>query len=209
MTLANLRVRRATVEDLPTLKMLWASMQFPVEELEKRLTEFQVVESAPGQLAGAIGIQILRGHAWLHSEAYHDFTGADDMRALVLDRIRSLTSNHGVFRLWTRENAPFWTRNGFQPADAEALKKLPETWSASGGTSWLSQQLKDEAAIVSVEKELALFMESEKRQTARAMQQAKTIKTVATWVAALLAVLIIGVVAYVFLKRPGIVLPPR
>jgi N-acetylglutamate synthase-like GNAT family acetyltransferase len=45
MKSANLRIRRATVDDLAALKDIWASMRLPPDELEKRLTEFQVVEN--------------------------------------------------------------------------------------------------------------------------------------------------------------------
>ena len=101
------RVRRATLEDLPGLRTLWESMHLPGPDLEKRLTEFQVVETADGRLAGALGIQIVRQHAWLHSESYLDFALADEARPQLLARIQALASNHGVFRLWTLEKSPF------------------------------------------------------------------------------------------------------
>ena len=50
MTPPNHRVRRATLDDLPALKPLWESMRFSVEDLEKRLTEFQVAENAQGEI---------------------------------------------------------------------------------------------------------------------------------------------------------------
>jgi N-acetylglutamate synthase-like GNAT family acetyltransferase len=207
MSSPNPRVRRATLEDLPGLKVLWSSMHFPAEQLEKRLTEFQLVESADGKLLGALGIQILRQHAWLHSESYHDFSVADAVRPLLLERLRSLASNHGVFRLWTREKSPFWTRHGFQPALPEALKKLPEAW-ADAGPGWLTLQLKDEEAILSIEKELALFMDSEKRRTQRALKQARAMKTVATLVAVIFAVAILAAVFFLR-KNPAIFAPHR
>jgi hypothetical protein len=37
----ELRIRRATLDDLETFKSIWASMRLPVDELEGRLTEFQ------------------------------------------------------------------------------------------------------------------------------------------------------------------------
>ena len=200
------RVRRATQEDLAQLKGLWTSMQLPAENLSKQLTDFQVVESADGQLAGAIGIQILGSHARMHSEAYRDFALADTLRPLLTDRIRSLASNHGVFRLWTQEKSPYWSRNGFQTAQPDALKKMPEAW-AQPGADWLTLQLKDEAALVSIEKELALFMESEKQRTARTFQQVQTIKRVATWVALVLAVFVLGAIVYIFLRNPGVLIP--
>jgi N-acetylglutamate synthase-like GNAT family acetyltransferase len=207
MTSSKHRVRRATLDDLTDLKALWNSMRLPADELEKQLTEFQIVEAPDGRVVGALGIQILRQHAWLHSESYQDFSQADDLRALFMDRLRSLAANHGVFRLWTLEKAPFWTRQGFQPAGPEALKRLPETWIA--GSSWLTLQLKDEAAIVSLEKEMALFMETEKQHTARALGKVKAIKTIATALAIILGVFVLVAVAYLLLRGHGSLLPPR
>jgi N-acetylglutamate synthase-like GNAT family acetyltransferase len=208
MSSPNHRVRRATLEDLPGLKTLWSLMHLPVDELEKRLTEFQVVESPDRQLVGALGIQIVRQHAWLHSESYRDFAVADEVRPLLMERIQSLAANHGVFRLWTREKAPFWTRRGFQPTTTEVLKKLPEAWAGSG-SDWLTLQLKDEQAISSVEKELALFMESEKLRTQRTLEQARALKLVATVIALILAILVAGAVVYIIHKNPTMFNPVR
>lgn len=207
MTPSNHRVRRATLDDLADLKVLWNSMHLPADELEKRLTEFQVVETADGRVVGALGIQIVRQHGWLHSECYQDFALADDLRGLFMDRLGSLASNHGVLRLWTVEKAPFWTRQGFQPASPDALKKLPETWTT--GSSWLTLQLKDEAAIVSLEKEMALFMETEKQHTAHALGQVKAIKTIATALAIILGIFVLVVAAYLLLRTRGSLVPPR
>jgi len=205
MTAEDCGVRRATVDDLAVLKALWNSMRLPADELEKRLTEFQVVESADGRLVGSIGVQIVRPHARLHSEAYPDFAVADDARTLLLKRIQSLASNHGVFRLWTQETAPFWTRYGFQAASPDTLKKLPEVW-AGLGSAWLTLQLKDEAAIVSLEKELAMFMEAEKATTARALARARTIKRFATLIAIVLAIFVLGTALYLARRNPELLL---
>ena len=206
MTTASHRIRRATLDDLPRLKVLWASMQFRTEDLEKRLTEFQVAEAADGKILGALGVQILRPHGWLHSEAFHDFTLADDLRPLFLERLRALAANHGVFRLWTREKAPFWARQGFGPAGTEVLKKLPEAW-AGAGSDWLTLQLKDEDAIVSLEKEMTLFMQSEKQRTERALDRVRLLKRTATLLAVLFAVLVLSMVLYLIRKNPSAILP--
>ena len=134
-------------------------MHLPANELEKRLTEFQVIETAGGQIAGAIGIQIVRQYALLHSEGYTDFSVADTARELLWERIRTIAAHHGVFRLWTQEDSPFWVRWGFQPANAETLARLPEEWKQFEG-KWLTIQLKDEEAIAAVDKELEAFRES-------------------------------------------------
>jgi N-acetylglutamate synthase-like GNAT family acetyltransferase len=208
MTLESHRVRRATVEDLPGMKVLWESMQFAADELEKRLTEFQVVEAADGGIVGTIGVQMAGPHARLHSEAYTDFAAADDARALLMERIQSLASNHGVMRLWTQEKAQFWPRHGFHPANPDVLRKLPAAWTEAG-TAWLTLQLKDEATLVSLEKELAMFMQTEKAQTARTLGHARTIKLVATLIALLLGIVVLGAVIYLLQKNPGLVSPKR
>src|SRR3974390_2537241 len=141
----SLKIRRANVDDLPALKSLWRAARLPAEQQENRLTEFQVVESG-GQIAGAAGVQIIRQHARLHSEDYVDFSVADAARELFWQRLQTIAANHGVFRVWTQETSPFWTRWGFHPANDEALKRLPEEWKNLEGC-WLTLALKDEDTI--------------------------------------------------------------
>lgn len=206
MTPSQHRVRRATQDDHESLKALWSLMRLPVDALGKQLTEFQVAESADGRVVGALGIQIAGQQGRLHSESYLDFAIADELRLLLMERLRSLASNHGVLRLWTLEQSPFWTRQGFHPASAEELKKLPEAW-AGLGAGWLTLQLKDEAAIISMEKELAFFMETEKQRTAQILQRVQTLKTAAMWVAMVLGIFVLGAAIYLLLKNPKM-LPP-
>jgi hypothetical protein len=97
MNPSTLRIRRATMDDFQSLRSLWNSMRLPAGELEKRLTEFQVIEAADGQIVGAIGVQIIRQHALLHSESYTDFSVADAARQLFWERIQTIAAHHGVF----------------------------------------------------------------------------------------------------------------
>jgi N-acetylglutamate synthase-like GNAT family acetyltransferase len=208
MTASALRVRRATVEDLETLRPLWTSMKLPVSELEPRLTEFQVVENADGKVLGGIGLQITGGNGRLHSEGFTDFAIADQARELLWGRIQTLASNHGIFRVWAGESVPFWTGIGFKKADAEALKKLPEAWKRED-SSWFTLQLKDEAAIASVEKELAMFMAAEKRSSDRVFQQARTVKMLANLLALILFAFALGAGIYLLIKKPELLHPTR
>jgi len=207
MNPSAIRIRRATTDDFQSLKSLWNSMRFPADELEKRLTEFQVIEAADGQIIGAVGLQIIRQHALLHSEGYTDFSVADAARQLFWERIQTITAHHGVFRLWTQENSPFWVRWGFQPANAETLERLPDEWKPSEG-KWLTIQLKNEEAIATLEKELALFRESEKKRTAQTLDQARTMTTTITIIAFVVGIVLIGVAIYLFVRR-GSSLPMR
>ena len=153
----QLHIRRATVDDLPALKALWLAAQLPADKLKDHLTEFQVVE-ADEKFAGALGVQIIRQHARLHSEDYSDFAVADAARELFWERIQKLAANHGVFRIWMIEDSPFWTRWGFQPASAETLARLPDEWKNLEGR-WLTLELKNEDAInTALKNQFAGFM---------------------------------------------------
>jgi N-acetylglutamate synthase-like GNAT family acetyltransferase len=207
MSPPNLSIRRATTDDFRSLQALWNSMRLPADELEKRLTEFQVIEAADGQIVGAIGVQIVRQHALLHSEGYTDFAVADAARQLFWERIQTITAHHGVFRLWTQENSPFWVHWGFQPANAETLERLPAEWKRSEG-KWLTIQLKNEEAIATLEKELEAFRELEKKRTAQTLDQARTMTTTITIIAFVVGIVLIGVAIYLFVRR-GLSLPMR
>ena len=180
-------------------------MRFPTEDLEKRLTEFQVAENAGGQIVGAIGLQIAGQHALLHSEGYTDFSLADAARELFGERVQTIAAHHGVFRLWTREQSPFWTRWGFQSPSTEILERLPVEWKGSG-EKWLTLQIKDEEAIATVEKELAVFRESEKKHASEVMSQAHTLTFTITVIAFTVGIILIGVACYLFVRR-GLSLP--
>jgi N-acetylglutamate synthase-like GNAT family acetyltransferase len=196
----HLRVRRATTDDFQSLRSLWKSMHLPANALEKRLTEFQVIETANGQITGAIGVQIVRQHALLHNEGYTDFSVADAARELFWERIQTIAAHHGVFRLWTQENSPFWTRWGFQPANAETLARLPAEWKNSED-KWLSIQLKDEEALATIDKELAQFRELEKQRTAETLEQARTMTKTITVVAFAVGIILIGAAIFLFIRR--------
>jgi N-acetylglutamate synthase-like GNAT family acetyltransferase len=198
---SHFSVRRATTDDRESLKALWRSMLLPADELEPRLTEFQVVETADGQLLGAIGIQIVRQHARLHSEGYLDFAHADEARQLFWKRVQTLASNHGVFHVWTQENSPFWSQLGFRSANAARLAELPPEWQPTRG-EWFMLQLKDEQAIVNaLGKDFAAFMSAEKRNTERTYEQARTLKTIITVVGFTIGILCFGIAAYLLIHR--------
>jgi len=193
--MSNPRIRRATVDDLNALRDIWSSMRLPSDDLEKCLKEFQVAE-VDGHVIGAIGIRFSGRYALLHSEGYSDFSYADAARQAFWDRIQTLAANHGVFRIWTRENSPFWLRWGFQPTDAATLARLPETWHG-GDDPWFTLQLKDEDAVAdALEKKFAGFMDTEKEQSARVSGHAKTLNIIITITGFLIFAVCIGVIIY-------------
>ena len=199
----QLHIRRATVDDLPALKALWLAAQVPADKLKDRVTEFQVVE-ADGKFAGAIGVQIVRQHARLHSEDYADFSVADAARELFWERIQKLAANHGVFRVWMNEVSSFWTRWGFQPANAETLTRLPDEWKTLEG-NWLTLELKNEDAINAVLKnQFGDFMESEKMHTAQLAENARKFKLFITVASFGIFFICLAIVMWMTLSRTRI-----
>lgn len=195
-----LHVRRATVEDLESLQVIWVSMRLPSEQLEGRLTEFQVVERE-GVVVGALGFQILRTAAALHSEGYSDFSVADEARQLFWDRIQKLAANHGVFRLWTLEDSPYWRRWGFHPANEEALTRLPEEWRGMVG-KWFTLELKNEAVInAALQNQFAGFMASEKKSAEETTARAKQVMNFLTVICFLIFFVCLAVAGWLFTHR--------
>lgn len=203
MATQNYRVRRATIDDIEVLKALWKSLELPVEDLERRLTEFQVAEDANGHVVGAFGVKVQARNACIHSEAFEDFAIAEEVRPLFWERVEVLAANHGIARLWTQEQAPFWSRNGFQPVTQETLQKLPAEWNSSR-QHWLTSRLKDEEVFASLDKEVALLMASERRRTAQTIETTKTLKMVLTAIGILVACAIFGAAIYVYFVRASL-----
>lgn len=204
VTASAFTVRRATIEDQPGLTTLWAAMKYPAQDLEKRFTEFQVAVDADNKIVGAIGLQLQGKHARIHSEAFADFSQADVLRDLLWQRLQSVANNHGLVRLWTTEDAPFWSRCGLNPATPGELEKLPAPWSQPQAR-WLTLKLREDIEeVVNLDKEFALFMESERERSRQVMGQAKMLKVVATLLAVglFLAVIILG---FILLRNnPGL-----
>lgn len=209
MTSVTYRVRRATIDDLNTLKALWESMRIPLADLEKRLTEFQVVEDSEGKVLGGIGFQIIGRHGLIHSEAFSDFGAAEEARSLLWTRISALALNHGIARLWTRENAPFWSRNGLQSPSEDALARLPAPWDRTA-PGLLTLRLKDEDAIANADKEIEMLMQAERLRTSETLGATKKFRTMVLWLAALFALVLLSTLVWLVLRNgiPGLT-PPR
>lgn len=198
MNPSNFHVRRATLDDVRPLMELWKSMNFPVENLARRITEFQVAEAADGKLLGALGLQITERQGLVHSEAFADFAHAEHLRQPLWDRLQAVAANHGLLRLWTQEQAPFWHHSGLAKADEAALQKLPAAWRGAS-PAWLTLKLKDELEeVISADKEFALFMQSERERSQRSLQHARVLKGIAMVIAlGVFAVVVVGVVLLV------------
>ncbi len=203
MSSPDYRVRRATLDDLRQLAGLWASMNFAVEDLARRITEFQVAESAQGVLLGAVGLAVAQQQGLVHSEGFTDFSLADLLRPMLWDRIQAVALNQGLMRLWTQEQAPFWNHCGLARAEAEALQKLPAGWRAGAASpSWLTLKLRDDLdTVISADKEFAVFIESERQRTALTIRKANYLKTLALVLAFAVMALCLGTVLYLLWRN--------
>jgi hypothetical protein len=195
--MSNLQMRRATIEDLPRLTPLWQQEKLNAPDLEKRFKEFQVAVSGQDEVLGAIGLKISGGEGYLHSEAFAHPEQGDFLRAKLWERVKTVAQNFGLFRVWTQLDAPFWRQSELQSAPPEL--RVPADF--GGGTGkWLFVQLKEEAsAQINVDKEFALFLESEKQATEKLFRQAKMLKTIAAVVGIVVFILVI-VWVFAFMK---------
>lgn len=197
-------LRRATVDDLIGLKQLWQRAHLQVLDLEKRLTEFQLMVTDSGDLLGAVGLQIDGKQGRVHSEAFTQPENQDKYRQQLWKRVQSIARNHGLVRLWTWESAPFWIQRGFQEATEEALQKLPAVF-GDRAKPWLVLQLREEnIAVISLEKEFELFEAAQREGSEKLMQQAKVLRYVA-YIILGIAVLVGGYfLLQIFMKNPSL-----
>ena len=153
-----------------------------------------MVEDGEGRIRAAIAMEIGAGAGRIHSEAIEDFSLADTLRPLMWVRLRGVAQNHGLFRVFTQETAPFWKRDaGFAPAGADVMQKFPESFGPPTG-EWLVLRLREEGADPeSIERQFAAFKETERAKRERLLGQIKPLKWIGIGIAIL--VFIIGFIA--------------
>ncbi len=197
----TIQIRRATVDDLAQLKELWQIAQFSVPELEKRFTEFQVAVNERGEVVAALGLQVAGADGKIHSETFADFALSDTVRPLLWERLQLLARNHGLFRVWTEEAAPFWKKDaGFSAPPADTLGRLPEAFGRTRG-GWLALRLREESADPNLlEAQFALFRDAERARREKLLQRAEALKMAGTVIAVLLFLFAVGVLVW-FVRR--------
>jgi N-acetylglutamate synthase-like GNAT family acetyltransferase len=178
-TTPDYQSRRATLEDLPELRSLWHAARLPLDDLEKRFTEFQIVTNAEGNLVGAVGLQTHKQHGLIHSETYTAPELATEVRPLLWQRILTVAKNNGLVRLWALPVASFYREQGFVDVDEPLRAKLPELF-GNPKVDWVSLKLKDENQnAATVEREFEVFAMAQKQESERLMSQARSFKVIA------------------------------
>lgn len=173
-------LRRATVDDLPALKVLWGAAGLPVIEEERHLTEFQLMLDSSGSLIGAVGLQVSGKSGRIHSETFTSPEKEERQRPVLWERLLTVARNHGLTRLWTQEASPFWhVQAGFTPATPEQLRKFPAVF-GDPHAPWQTLATRDESQeVISLEKEFELFQQQQVQATEQVMRQARLLKVLA------------------------------
>lgn len=193
------------MEDLPALQGLWQGAGLPWDELEKFITEFQVVPGEEGVLLGAVGMLVDGNQALLHSEAVRasDDDDGDELRAALWRRIQIVARNQGVHRIWTQEDAPYWLASGFLPAPAADV--------ASGGASFLDTtaewsffQLIDPSKAESlVQEQMAVWQATRTREAEEFQGKVKIFRGVAFLAFGIVVAALLALLFMVVKAKPG------
>jgi len=194
--------RRATTDDLEPLKALWQAEGFAAEELERQLTDFQVAEDGQGGVAGAIALQMAGDQGFIHSETFADFGQTDLLRPRLWSQLQSTAQNHGLFRLWTRETAPYWRKDaGFAEAGGALLEKLPASFGAAG-PGWLALRIREEGADpASLARQFELFKITEQAKREKLLRNARLLRFIGTLIAIVVFACSFLLLIWVFKRR--------
>jgi N-acetylglutamate synthase-like GNAT family acetyltransferase len=201
---APLESRRATIEDLGALEILWSQSGLPATELGKFLTEFHVVTDSEGQILHAIGLLVEGDQALLHSEALSVPLPVepDVCRAAVWRRLRILARNQGISRIWTQEDAEYWRVSGYQAIPESQLPpELPSFVQREAGW-WMHQSPDTAQADLMVQREFALWKTQREQESQSFQQRVKAFRAVALGLFGLSLILLLGFLFYAAKLRP-------
>lgn len=141
-------VRRATTEDLSSLRAMWQQALLPVEHLERSLTEFFIISRDDNLILGAVGVKKSGWHGLLHSEVYVSTKDEFIYRPILWERLQKILRGLGILRVWiTSPCNPQWQEIGFKPASPHQIQKLPSDFKSSLSTTWWTYTLADEDSL--------------------------------------------------------------
>ena len=194
-------IRRATLDDLETLRGLWREARLSEHELDKRFTEFQVAVDGNDWILAALGVRFAGPHGEVHSLAIRRADQEAELHEALWDRVLLLAQQQNVLRLWTRQTSSFWNEKGFTSAMAAILKELPPALGVSG-ESWKTLKLRDEPLkLIAAEEQLEAFLEMERLKTDQMLARGKAMKLMATAFIGILFIAAAGMLLYVLRKK--------
>jgi N-acetylglutamate synthase-like GNAT family acetyltransferase len=201
MPLSSVTIRRATLEDIETLRGLWRECRLPEYDLERRFTEFQLAVDPHGWIMACLGLRFSGAHGQVHSLAVRRADLEADLIAALWERAMTLAHQHGAQRLWTQEHGEFWSSNGFHAATQPELGELPPLFGRRG-ERWLTLKIRDEPLkVIAAEEQLAAYLELERLRMDRLVRRGQFIKLLATAVAAVLFVLALAALLLLLRRR--------
>lgn len=198
----NHQVRRATIDDLVLLRRLWRQAGFTDHAFDKSFTDFQVIETASGDVLGALGLHIDGQHGRIYGEVFARPESAADLRPRLWDRLLTLARQRQLTRLWIESGSgQFWLEQGFEAAGSELLDKLPAQFGSRETTNWLTLQVREESeSRVRIDVELALFRQAQIAESEKALRQARALRALA-WAVVVLLVVTVGCAGIYIVRR--------
>lgn len=193
-------IRRANLDDLPVLRGLWETACLPVLDLEKHLTDFQVVVRPDGVLVGTMGLRVSGAHGLIYGESFSSAHQEEQVRPFLWEKLLVLARNHGCERLWMKGiGTGFWRSTGFRQPDNDELVTLPKAF-GDGSGRWLTLVLREGPALPEhLTAQLARLQEEQYAQTERIRFQARLFK----WIAGIIALGFLAAAAWLLFKLLG------
>lgn len=170
------QVRRATLDDLPVLRGLWATARLAAFELEPRLTEFQLAVRPDETVTGAVGLRVAGWHGLIHCPCFPSATEETNCLPALWERLQTIARSKGLARFWLPgPPAEFWREAGFQVASPAELNRLPAGFRLPAGRrEWWTLALRDDARLEqTLEKEFAKLREEGRADTDRIRAHAR------------------------------------
>lgn len=200
-----LNARRATIEDLPALQALWQQAGLPWIELERFVTEFQVVPAeGEGLLLAALGLLVEGNDALLHTEAVADPELADELRATLWHRVQIVARNQGVQRIWTQEDADYWRDSGFSKPSPAMVAETAATFVDKSAEWQVFELIDPDKAKHLVDEQMAIWEAARAQEAEELQDKIRSFRTFAFALAGVVTLAALGMFLYIVMRHPEI-----
>lgn len=207
------QARKAAMEDLDFLRGLWRAQGVDPADFEERWPEFHVIIDLQGEPVGAVGFMVEGKNGWLFFEGYDLEVAAESAQELAINRVVNLAKSQGLLRVWSHLDSANLESRNFTVATPSQRTFLPVEWDRALApepnqrVDWKVVQIRDEAAMQQMEKELALF--DAMNQGRRMSDQKPVAGKMMSILAIILAIVIFGIGIYVLFFYANQATTPR